>query len=236
MLGRLKKYIRDISNKIAVSVIPELKYLFDDRFTNLFDKNTSFNSIRSYSSNSLVNNLAKLYPPFGLYDSSINKYTYISANSNISNASIGKFCSIGPNFLCGWGIHPINGISTSPMFYSTKNQNGTTLSKVDKVEERKPIKIGNDVFIGANVTVLDGITIGDGAVIGAGAVVSKDIPPYAVAVGCPVQVIKYRFDEPAIESLLNIKWWEFEDEKLVDVEKMFFQVDEFIQKYGAEKE
>ena len=236
MLGRLKKYIRDISNKIAVSVIPELKYLFDDRFTNLFDKNTSFNSIRSYSSNSLVNNLAKLYPPFGLYDSSINKYTYISANSNISNASIGKFCSIGPNFLCGWGIHPTNGISTSPMFYSTKKQNGTTLSGEDKVEERKPIKIGNDVFIGANVTVLDGITIGDGAVIGAGAVVSKDIPPYAVAVGCPVQVIKYRFDEPAIESLLNIKWWEFEDEKLVDVEKMFFQVDEFIQKYGAEKE
>ena len=122
------------------------------------------------------------------------------------------------------------------MFYSTKKQNGTTLSGEDKVEERKPIKIGNDVFIGANVTVLDGITIGDGAVIGAGAVVSKDIPPYAVAVGCPVQVIKYRFDEPAIESLLNIKWWEFEDEKLVDVEKMFFQVDEFIQKYGAEKE
>ena len=236
MLGRLKKYIRDISNKIAVSVIPELKYLFDDRFTNLFDKNTSFNSIRSYSSNSLVNNLAKLYPPFGLYDSSINKYTYISANSNISNASIGKFCSIGPNFLCGWGIHPTNGISTSPMFYSTKKQNGTTLSGEDKVEERKPIKIGNDVFIGANVTVLDGITIGDGAVIGAGAVVSKDIPPYAVAVGCPVQIIKYRFDEPAIESLLNIKWWEFEDEKLADVEKMFFQVDEFIQKYGAEKE
>lgn len=59
---------------------------------------------------------------------------------------IGKFCSIGPNFFCGWGVHPMDGISTSPMFYSTLKQNGMTLSLVDKVEERKNIRIGNDVF------------------------------------------------------------------------------------------
>ena len=79
--------------------------------------------------------------------------------------------------MCGWGIHPTQGISTSPMFYSSKKQNGITLSLIDKVEETKTIKIGNDVFIGANVTILDGISIGNGAIIGAGAVVSKDIPP-----------------------------------------------------------
>jgi len=152
-------------------------------------------------------------------------------NSWISQSEIGKFCSIGPNFLCGWGIHPTKGISTSPMFYSTMKQNGTTLSKVDKIEERKPIIIGNDVFIGANVTVLDGITIGDGAVIGAGAVVSKDIPPYAIAVGSPIKIIKYRFDNGQIAALLRIKWWEFDDDKLKDVEKMFFEVNDFIKKY-----
>ena len=144
---------------------------------------------------------------------------------------IGKFCSIGPNFFCGWGVHPTNGISTSPMFYSTKKQNGITLSLEDKIDERKQIIIGNDVFIGANVTILDGITIGDGAVIGAGAVVSKDIPPYAVAVGCPIKVLRFRFEDDVIMKLQRIKWFDFDEEKLRDVERLFFNVNEFIEKY-----
>ena len=141
---------------------------------------------------------------------------------------IGKFCSIGPGLVCGWGIHPINGLSTHPMFYSTLRQNGMTLSAVDKVVERKPITIGNDVFIGANVTILDGVTIGDGAVIGAGAVVSKDIPSYAVAVGCPIQIVKYRFNSEQIEALRKIEWWDFDDDKLKEVERLFFEVERFI--------
>lgn len=67
------------------------------------------------------------------------------------------------------------------------------------------------VFIGANVTILDGVTIGDGAVIGAGAVVTKDIPPYAVAVGVPAEVKKYRFDEKTIQKLLASQWWNHEE-------------------------
>lgn len=149
---------------------------------------------------------------------------------------IGKFCSIGPNFFCGWGVHPMDGISTSPMFYSTLKQNGMTLSLVDKVEERKNIRIGNDVFIGANVTVLDGVTIGDGAVIGAGAVVSKDIPPYAIAVGCPIRILRYRFDEEIRKKLLSIKWWNFDDEKLHDVENYFFEINRFIEEYEPKRD
>ena len=156
--------------------------------------------------------------PYSMDDTVIGNYTYIAINSNISRTTIGKFCSIGPNFFCGWGGHPINGLSTSPMFYSTSKQNGMTLVTKNKFEEQSHVSIGNDVFIGANVTVLDGVTIGDGAVIGAGAVVSKDIPPYAVAVGCPIRIIKYRFDEPQMEALKRIEWWNFEDEKLKEVE------------------
>ena len=144
---------------------------------------------------------------------------------------IGKFCSIGPNFLCGWGIHPTNGLSTSPMFYSTLKQNGTTLSLTDKVVERKLISIGNDVFIGANVTVLDGVSIGNGAVIGVGAVVSKDIPPYAIVVGAPIKIIRNRFDDDTISSLLQIAWWDFNDDQLKDVESHFFDIDGFVKKY-----
>ena len=55
---------------------------------------------------------------------------------------------------------------------------------------------------------MDGITVGDGAVIGAGAVVTKEIPPYAVAVGVPARVIKYRFDADTVERLLKTRWWD----------------------------
>jgi|SRR5665647_197656 len=155
--------------------------------------------------------------------------TYLSVNAKVSNTEIGKFCSIGPNFICGYGIHPVNGISTSPSFYSTGKQNGFTYSSENKIEERKTIFIGNDVFIGSNVTILDGVTIGDGAVIGAGAVVSKDIAAYAIAIGCPIKVVKFRFAPDIIEKLLSIKWWDKDEIVWKKVEKYFYKVDEFIE-------
>lgn len=134
--------------------------------------------------------------------------------------------------MCGWGIHPTNGISTSPMFYSNSKQNNYSLLPENKYEERKLITIGNDVFIGMNVTILDGITIGHGAIIGAGAIVSKDIPPYAIAVGNPIQIKKFRFSTEQIDKLLKIAWWNFKENDLQNVEKMFFDIDEFINKYN----
>ncbi|ROL61754.1 antibiotic acetyltransferase [Bacteroidetes/Chlorobi group bacterium ChocPot_Mid] len=190
-----------------------------------------FGYLVSYRINTEMDKSVKLNTPYHISNCKIGKYSYIAPYSNISETSIGKFCSIGPNFFCGWGIHPTNGLSTSPMFYSTLKQNGFTLSKVDKIQERKKISIGNDVFIGANVTVLDGVTIGDGAIIGAGAVVSKDIPPYAIAVGVPIKVTRYRFNDEQISKLLKIKWWDFSDENLKDVEILFFDIDKFIEKY-----
>lgn len=101
-----------------------------------------------------LSEVAKLIPPYDLRQVRVEDYSYISRNSYVKNTDIGKFCSIGPNFCCGLGIHPTNGISTSPMFYSTLKQNGFSLTEVDKVVESKQIIIENDVFIGANVTVL----------------------------------------------------------------------------------
>ena len=56
----------------------------------------------------------------------------------------------------------------------------------------KGIVIEDDVWIGAGAIILDGVRIGQGAVIGAGAVVNRDIPPYAIAVGSPVRLVKDR--------------------------------------------
>ena len=83
------------------------------------------------------------------------------------------------------------------------------------------------MFIGANVTVLDGVKIGDGAVIGAGAVVSKNIPPYAIAVGCPIKIINYRFDNDVIKRLLKVKWWENGEKWHHFIESDFFDVEKF---------
>lgn len=230
LIGLLKKLpfkLRIISfcRWFLRKIFPELN--------DLVKRSTSPSSIQ-YKVNTTVGQQVSLYPPYKISDTVISNYTYIAENTQISMAIIGKYCSIGPNLLCGWGIHPTDGLSTSPMFYSTRMQNGMTFSEVDKVEERQTIYIGNDVFIGANVTILDGITIGDGAVIGAGAVVSKNIPAYAIAVGCPIKIISYRFQDDTINALSKIRWWDFDEAKLSEVEKYFYNVDDFIRKYDKE--
>jgi len=186
---------------------------------------------RIRASGSRVSSLSRIAAPARLKEVEVGEYTYIAEQATISHAKIGRFTSIGPRFCCGYGIHPVDQLSTSPMFYSTLKQNGTTLSMSNKVQERLPITIGNDVFIGMNVTVLDGVTIGDGAVVGAGCVVSKDVPPYAVVVGCPMRILRYRFSEETIAALLSIRWWDWPEEKLSAVEEMFFDVEGFVARY-----
>jgi acetyltransferase-like isoleucine patch superfamily enzyme len=215
-----------IKNKIRIlieRIYPEITISKE-----IFNNNIYYEYLKNYIQNSNISIKTKIYPPFKIDSSIVGDYTYIAQNSIISNTTIGKFCSIGANVVCGWGIHPTNGISTHPMFYSTQKQNGITLSKNDKIEERKPIKIGNDVFVGVNVTILDGITIGDGAIIGAGAVVTKDIPPYAIAIGNPIEIIKYRFSREQIEKILKIRWWDFEYEKLQNLSDNFFDLNTII--------
>lgn len=182
------------------------------------DKTTGFSLVRSERSNCTIDKNAYAVAPYYLHNVQLGDYSYFAKNAQIANTTIGKFCSIGPNFCCGLGIHPTNGISTHPVFYR------------GKVSEYKPVMIGNDVFIGANVTVLDGVTIGDGAVIGAGSVVSKDIPPYAIAVGCPIQIKKYRLNEKQIAAMERIQWWNWDEDKLKNVRDMFDDIDAFIAK------
>lgn len=97
-----------------------------------------------------------------------------------------------------------------------------------------PIKrsttIGNDVWIGAGCILLNNITIGDGAVIGAGSIITKDVPPYAVVVGAN-RLVKYRFPDEIIQKLLQMKWWEWEDEKIRSCYKLFEDPVAFVDKY-----
>jgi len=208
--------------------IQKILGLFLDVPAILKGKVTGYSLVKSQKANVSASDKTRIVAPFYLKNIILGDYSYIAKNSNITNTKIGKFCSIGPNFCCGLGIHPTSGVSTSPMFYSIAKQNGFSLTVGNKIEEQKKIKIGHDVFIGANVTVLDGVSIGNGAVIGAGAVVVKDIPDYAIAVGVPAKVVKYRFEPGVIEKLQKMEWWNFDEEKLKKVERDFFDIEKFI--------
>ena len=72
------------------------------------------------------------------------------------------------------------------------------------------------MWIGQYSTILSGVNIGDGAIIGANSLVTKDVPPYAVVGGNPAKLIKYRFDEETIEKLLELKWWDWDINKIMD--------------------
>lgn len=192
-------------------------------------KTRGFSLVRSERSQCRLGRCTRVGIPYFLNNMTLGDYSYISKNASVNHAAIGKFCSIGPNFCCGMGLHPTDGVSTAPMFYSVAMQNGTTLCSQNQYEESKFTHIGNDVYIGANVFVLDGVTIGDGAIVGAGAVVTRDIPPYAVAVGVPAKVVKFRFDEATVEALLAKKWWDAPASELYKVRDKFWDVKGFIE-------
>ena len=217
--------MRNFLRKILCWIYPQLNWLHSKEY--------DFTKLRSWQSNVTKGEHVQIEPVHRISDVKIGRYTYISYDALISQTDIGNFCSIGPNVWCGWGIHPVDGISTASMFYSTNKLNGVTLSNENKVQERKRITIGNDVFVGANVTILDGVTIGNGAVIGAGAIVSKDIPPYAIAVGNPIRILRFRMTDEQIAAMQRIQWWNFDGEQLKDVERLLFDIDAFITKYDT---
>lgn len=156
-------------------------------------------------------------------NSVIHSYTYLGKNCLVQNTTIGKFCSIANDVLIGLGNHPIDLFSTSPLFYRKKNTLNINLVHQDlEFKEYKPIEIGHDVWIGARALIMDGVIIGIGAIIAANSVVTKDVPPYAIVGGTPAKIIRYRFDEAKITTLLNSNWWDMDlleiKKKLIDTE------------------
>jgi len=140
----------------------------------------------------------------------VGKCTYFGEECVCYNteSEIGKFCSIAGNVKIGLGEHPIDCLSTSPYLYS---ENLGYIKGLSEIYAEKNI-IGNDVWIAQNAFIKGGVNIGDGAVVAAGAVVVKDVPPYAIVGGVPAKIIKYRFDEETIKELLELKWWDLDDE------------------------
>lgn len=180
-------------------------------------KNVSFFSI--WDSTTIFHKTSEIRRFAKLKQSKVGKYSRINPDCKLSNTTVGNFTAIGRDSTSGLGRHPMNYVSTQNIFYKKNNMNNKWVKKIDYPP--LPIHIGNDVWIGVEVMILDGVTIGDGAVIGARSVVTKDVPPYAIVVGQPAKVIKYRFDNEVIDRLLEIKWWNLTDEEITEKVNFF---------------
>lgn len=222
-------------NKIAV-----LKFL--KRFVKRSKKDTSqsvyllnvFVDKTSIIDNTKLFDWVKIQRQCYFYNSEVGSYTYFAGFNSVMNASIGKFCSIGSNVSIGPGRHPLEYLSTSPVFYSKYKQCGFTFADKSYYNEMGNVKIGNDVWIGANAVIFDDVVIGDGAVIAAGAIVTKNVEPYCIVGGVPAKFIKKRFSEDVINKLLSFKWWNRSQEWLAEHYKEFHSVEQFIKLLDSE--
>ena len=120
---------------------------------------------------------AKLHPRLEIKDQvSIGEYSHITCANHIeigNGVLTGRFVLITDN---GHGKSDISEMATPPLSRS--------------IYSKGPVIVGQNVWIGDKVTILPNVTIGDGAIIAANAVVTKNIPPYTIAAGCPAKVIR----------------------------------------------
>lgn len=110
-----------------------------------------------------------------------------------NNVSIGEYSHI----TCTQRIEIGEGLLTGRFVLITDNSHGKSSANeasippiLRPIHSNGPVKIGKNVWVGDKATILPNVTIGDGAVIAANAVVTKDIPAYAIAAGCPAKVVK----------------------------------------------
>lgn len=139
-------------------------------------------------------------------------YPYVNNDRLI----IGKFCSIacGAKFLFNSANHALKPLTTYPFPIFWKEWGLEMTAITDAWDNKGDIVIGNDVWIGYEAVIMSGVTIGDGAIIGTRAVVTKDVPPYAIVGGVPAKIIRKRFDDKTIGTLLRLQWWNWPPEKI----------------------
>ena len=168
--------------------------------------------------NSLIHKTSKVEAGSSVINSTIDKHSFCGYNCEVNNAKIGSFCSIANHVIIGGGMHPIQWVSTSPVFYEGRDSVKAKFSEFKRETPKKTI-IGNDVWIGECAILKQGITIGHGAIVGMGSVVTKDVEPYSIIGGCPAKEIRKRFEPNVIIRLLDSSWWNLPESKLKTVSK-----------------
>lgn len=160
---------------------------------------------------------------YTMYNDFVNDPTGFEKNNvlyhypiNHDKLRIGKFCSLacGAKFIFTSANHSLKSLSTYPFPLFFEEWGLDKADVTDAWDNKGDIVIGNDVWIGYEAVIMSGVTIGDGAIIGTRAVVTKDVEPYTVVGGVPAKLIRKRFSDETISSLLELRWWDWPDEKI----------------------
>ena len=155
-------------------------------------------------------------PRTKLLEVELGDYSYVVNDSDIAYATIGKFTSIAAMTRINPGNHPMLRATQSHFTYRASAYFDGASDEEEFFNWRRSshVSIGHDVWIGHGAIVIAGNSIGTGAVVGAGAVVTKDVPPYMIAVGNPARLLRPRFAAGIGERLLDLAWWDWPHERL----------------------
>ncbi|MFD1735181.1 DapH/DapD/GlmU-related protein [Bacillus salitolerans] len=176
-------------------------------------------------------------PNTTIQESSFGDYSYTAGDAQIIYAEVGKFCSIASHVRINPGNHPMWRVTQHHATYRREQYDlGQDDTEFFEWRKEHKVTVGHDVWIGHGAIIMPGVTIGTGAVIGAGAVVTKDIPPYMIAVGIPAKPIRERFPRHMVEKLLNIQWWNWDRGMLEERFDTLNDLEKFIELYSEESE
>ncbi len=184
--------------------------------------------------NTTIHKTSKVESGSHVVNTTFDKHSFCGYDCKIENCDIGSFCSIANHVIIGGAFHPMEWVSTSPVFYEGRDSVKAKFS-IHKRESVKRTTIGHDVWIGEGALIKQGVIIGDGVVVGMGSVVTKDVNPYTIVAGCPAKLIRKRFDTKIIEELLEIKWWEFSDKILKGYAQYFINPADFIERVKIDR-
>ncbi|MBE2983880.1 CatB-related O-acetyltransferase [Campylobacter sp. RM9344] len=184
--------------------------------------------------NSYIHKTSKLESGTQFVNSTMDRHSFCGYDCDINSCDIGSFTSIANGVIIGGGMHPMEWVGMSPVFYDGRDSVKAKFSEFKRDEIKKTI-IGHDVWIGNNCLIKQGVNIGNGAVVGMGSVVTKDVEPYAVVAGNPAKIIRKRFDDNMIGKLLKSQWWNLSDSELLKYAKNIKDPELFLQEIESEK-